>query len=156
MVAEKPYLWLSDHTGAYFSFGKQILIMCQSVSRLVVCLTLCNPMDCSPPGSSVHGDSPGKNTGVGCHFLLQGIIQPREWTWSSALQVDSLLYEPQGKHVCVLAQLWLTFCSPTDCSLLGSSAHGGEFQARLLEWGCYFLLQGIFGFFTTGTTWEAQ
>ena len=31
-------------------------------------------MDCSPSGSSVHGDSPGKNTGVGCHFLLQGIF----------------------------------------------------------------------------------
>ena len=38
------------------------------------CLTLGNPMDCSPPGSSLHGDSPGKNTGVGCHFLLQGIF----------------------------------------------------------------------------------
>ena len=37
-------------------------------------LTLHNPMDCSPPGSSVHGDSPGQNTGVGCHFLLQGIF----------------------------------------------------------------------------------
>ena len=34
------------------------------------CLTLCNPVDCSPPGPSVHGDSPGKNTGVGCHALL--------------------------------------------------------------------------------------
>ena len=34
--------------------------------------TLCDPMDYSPPGSSVHGDSPGKNTRVGCHFLLQG------------------------------------------------------------------------------------
>ena len=32
------------------------------------CSTLCDPVDCSPPGSSVHGDSPGKNTGVGCHF----------------------------------------------------------------------------------------
>ena len=38
------------------------------------CQTLCNPMDCSPPSSSVHGDSPGKNTGVGCHALLQGIF----------------------------------------------------------------------------------
>ena len=38
------------------------------------CPTLCDPMDCSPPGSSVHGDSPGKNTGVGCHFLFQGIF----------------------------------------------------------------------------------
>ena len=33
---------------------------------------LCNPMDCSPPGISVHGDSPSKNTKVGCHALLQG------------------------------------------------------------------------------------
>ena len=38
------------------------------------CPTLCDPIDGSPPGSSVHGDSPGKNTGVGCHFLLQGIF----------------------------------------------------------------------------------
>ena len=38
-----------------------------------LCLTLCSPMDCSLPGSSVW-DSPGKNTGVGCHFLFQGIF----------------------------------------------------------------------------------
>ena len=38
------------------------------------CLTLCDPMDCSPPGSSVHGDSPGKSTGAGCHAFLQGIF----------------------------------------------------------------------------------
>ena len=38
------------------------------------CLTLCDPMDCSLPGSSVHGDSPGKNTGVDCPALLQGIF----------------------------------------------------------------------------------
>ena len=38
------------------------------------CPILCEPMDCSPPGSSVHGDFPGKNTGVGCHALLQGIF----------------------------------------------------------------------------------
>ena len=36
------------------------------------CPTFCNPIDCSPPGSSVHEISPGKNIGVGCHFLLQG------------------------------------------------------------------------------------
>ena len=47
---------------------------------LCVCLvtqsgpTLCDPMNCSPPGSSVLGDSPGKNTGVGDHALLQGIF----------------------------------------------------------------------------------
>ena len=36
------------------------------------CLTLCDSMDYSPPGCSGHGDSPGKNTGVGCHALFQG------------------------------------------------------------------------------------
>ena len=38
------------------------------------CLTLCSPMDCSLPSNSVHGDSPGKNTRVGCHAVLQGIF----------------------------------------------------------------------------------
>ena len=38
------------------------------------CLTLCNSMDCSLSGSSVHGDSLGQNTGVCCHALLQGIF----------------------------------------------------------------------------------
>ena len=38
------------------------------------CPTHCDPMDCSLPGSSVHEDSPGKNTGVGCHAFLQGIF----------------------------------------------------------------------------------
>ena len=40
----------------------------------------CNRMDCSSLGSSVHGDSPGKKTGVGCHFLLRGSSWPRNWT----------------------------------------------------------------------------
>ena len=35
-----------------------------------LCLTLCDPIDRRPPGSSVYGDSPGKNSGVGCHALL--------------------------------------------------------------------------------------
>ena len=38
------------------------------------CLTLCKPMDISLPGSSVYGNSPGKNTGVGCHVFLQRIF----------------------------------------------------------------------------------
>ena len=41
---------------------------------LQLCLTLCNPMDCSAPGSCVHRDSTGKNIEVGCHALLQGIF----------------------------------------------------------------------------------
>ena len=42
------------------------------------CLTLCYPMDYSPQGSSFHRDSPGKNIGVGCHALLQGIFPTQE------------------------------------------------------------------------------
>ena len=38
------------------------------------CSTLCDPVDCSPPGTSIHGDSLGKNTGVGSLSLLQGIF----------------------------------------------------------------------------------
>ena len=41
---------------------------------LWLCPTPCDHMDCSSPGSSVHGDSPSKNSGVVCHALLQGIF----------------------------------------------------------------------------------
>ena len=36
-------------------------------------------MDCSPPGSSLHADSPGENTGVGCHTLFEGIYLTQGW-----------------------------------------------------------------------------
>ena len=58
-------------------------------------------------------DSPGKNTGVGCHFLLQCM---------------------KVKSESELAQLCPTLSDPMDCSLIGSSVHG-IFQARVLEWG---------------------
>ena len=57
-------------------------------------------------------DSPGKNTGVGCHFLLQCI---------------------KVKSKSEVAQLCPTLSDPMDCSLPGSSVHG-IFQARVLEW----------------------
>ena len=58
-------------------FGKDA---CVHAKRLHSCPTLCNPMDCSPPGSSVHGDSLGKNTGVGCHVpSSRGSSWPRDW-----------------------------------------------------------------------------
>ena len=41
------------------------------------CPSLCDPMDCSLPASAVHGISPGNDTGVGCHSLLQGIFLTR-------------------------------------------------------------------------------
>ena len=52
----------------------QDLRPCLPVKSLQSCPTLCNPGDRSPPGSSVHGDSPGKNTGMGCHAFLQRIF----------------------------------------------------------------------------------
>ena len=58
-------------------------------------------------------DSPGKNTGVGCHFLLQCMKVKRESE---------------------VVQSCLTLRDPMDCSLPGSSVHG-IFQARVLEWG---------------------
>ena len=61
------------------------------------CLSLCDPLDCSPPGSSVHADSPGKNTGVGampsCKDFPNSGVEPR----SPALQVNSLPSKPPGK-----------------------------------------------------------
>ena len=44
------------------------------------CLTLCDPLDCSLPGSSVHGIFPGKNTGVGCISYSRGSSWPRDGT----------------------------------------------------------------------------
>ena len=53
--------------------GKTLCLVAQ------LCLILCNPMDCSPPGSSVHGDFLGKNTGVSCHDLLQENFAIHGW-----------------------------------------------------------------------------
>ena len=48
-------------------------------------LTLCNPMNCSPPSSSVHGISQARILEWGCHFLLQGTSQPRDQTQVSCI-----------------------------------------------------------------------
>ena len=53
--------------------------------------TLCNPMDCSPPGSSVYGVFPGKNTRAGCHFPCQGIF-PTQGSNQSLLHCRWILY----------------------------------------------------------------
>ena len=75
-------------------------------------LTLCDPIDGSPPGSHPW-DSPGMNTGVVCHFLLQCM---------------------KVKSESEVARLCLTLSDPMDCSLPGFSVHG-IFQAIVLEWG---------------------
>ena len=53
------------------------MAVCSTLVLVLVaqsCPTLCDPIDCSPPGSSVHEDFPGKNIGVGCHSLIYGIF----------------------------------------------------------------------------------
>ena len=62
------------------------------------CPTLCDPMDCSPPGSSVHGIFPGKNTGVGCHFPSpEDLPEPGIEPTSPALTGGFFTTEPAGK-----------------------------------------------------------
>ena len=75
--ADQIWLW-SLKTIIHLSFrllysGKRVKLSCSSR------VWLCNTMDCRPPGSSVHEDSPGKNIGRGCHALLQGIFLTQEW-----------------------------------------------------------------------------
>ena len=74
--------------------------MCHA-KLLQSCLTLCDPMESSPSGSSFHWDSTGKNTEVGCHALLQGIL-PTQGSNPCNLyllnwQVGSLPLAPPGK-----------------------------------------------------------
>ena len=71
--------WLQDlaknlKRNRYIYIYNCLVHICTWISYGQSCLTLCNPMNCSPRGSSVHGDSPGKNTGVGCHAFLQEIF----------------------------------------------------------------------------------
>ena len=74
---------------------EQLMVCCMCVCAQL-CLTFCDPMDCSPPDSSVQG-FPRQNTGVGCHSLLQGgLPNPGIEPGSPALQADSLPSEPQG------------------------------------------------------------
>ena len=76
---------------------------CVCAKFLQSCLTLCHPMDCSTLGSSVPGNSSGKNAGVGSHFLLQGIF-PIQGPSPHLLcflhwKAGSLTLVPPGKHI---------------------------------------------------------
>ena len=89
------------------SFLEEVLLLLLLLSRFS------HVRLCDPTRLPHLWDSPGKNTGVGCHFLLR------------YMKVKS-----EGE----VAQSCLTLCDPMDCSLPGSSVHG-IFQARTLEWG---------------------
>ena len=58
------------HDSVLLSPSSSVTAACVFATSLQSCPILCNPMDCSPPGSSVHRDSLGRNTGVGCCALL--------------------------------------------------------------------------------------
>ena len=66
------YIYTYTHTHTYIYTYAYIYAVLSLITQSF--LTLWDPLDCSLPGSSVHGDSPGKNTGVGYHALLQGIF----------------------------------------------------------------------------------
>ena len=87
--------------------------MLAAAKSLQSCPTLCDPQRRQPTRLPRPWDSLGKNTGVGCHFLLQCMKVKRESE---------------------VAQWCLTLSDPMDCSLPGSSVHG-ILQARVLEWG---------------------
>ena len=90
-----------------------------AAKSLQLCPTLCDPRDGSPPGSHHPWDSPGKNIGVGCHFLLQCM---------------------KVKSESEVAQSCLTPSDPLDCSLPGSSVHGNLPRKGTIV-GCHCLLR---------------
>ena len=90
-----------------------ILYAAAAAKSLQSCLTLVRPHRRQPTRLPRPWDSPGKNTGVGCHFLLQCM---------------------KVKSKSEVAQSCPTLRDPMDYSLPGSSVHG-IFQARVLEWG---------------------
>ena len=90
-----------------------------AAKSLQSCPTLCDPIDGSPTRLPHPWDSPGKNTGVGCHLLLQCT---------------------KARSKSEVTQSCPTHSNPMDCSPPGSSVHG-IFQARVLEWGAIMWLR---------------
>ena len=99
-------------------------------------------MDCSPPRLLCPWDSPGKNTGVGCHALLQGIFsaQGSNLGLTHCRQIlyrlkhqGSLKYIHTAAAAAKSLQSYPTLCDPTDGSPPGSPVPG-ILQARTLEW----------------------
>ena len=91
-----PYPW---HNSVYW-------LCCAVLRHSQSCPTLCNPLDCGPPSSSVHGDSLGKNTGLGSLSLSSGDLHDQGIKLGSpVLQADSLPAELPGKSMHWLATL---------------------------------------------------
>ena len=117
-----------DSPGKNTGVGCHLLLQCMKVKSesevAQSCPTLRDPMDCSPPGSSIHG-----------------IFQARVLEWGAIAFSSFCLAAAAAK----LRQLCPTLCDPVDCSLPGSSVHG-IFHARVLEWGA-IAFSGDFPYF---------
>ena len=117
-----------------------------------LCLTLCNPMNCSCPGSSAHGDSPGKNIGVGCHALLQGVFSTQESNLG-LLHHRRILYclshqeSKESSIECLLIGLLIAlpavFCSHGLPWILNTAAR--VIASRAL-WACLSSAEFLWGF----------
>ena len=115
---------LFAHRMAVSSLWTVLCLVAQS------CQTLCDPMDCSPPGSSVHGDSPDKNTGVGCHALPHGIL-PTQGLNPGLPHCRQILYRlsPQGSPRILE---WEAIPSPADLPNPGIKLGSPAYQADSL------------------------
>ena len=107
-----PWKWNLCHTLYLQSLeGFTVQIFTSWVNYSVLCLvaqscpTICDAMDSSPPGSSVHGDSPGKNTGVGGHAFLQGIFTA-QGSNSGLLHCRRILYHLSPQISSVIYSFW--------------------------------------------------
>ena len=113
MIEKRSSVIQGQESGFYIFEDLLLLLLGYAAAKSLQCVRLlCDPIDGSLPGSANPWDSPGKNTGVGCHFLLQCM---------------------KVKTESEVAQSCPTLSDPTDCSPPGSSVHG-IFQARVLEW----------------------
>ena len=93
------------------------------------CSTLCDPMDCSSVGSSVHGIPQARILEWVAMPTSRGSSRPRDRTQVCCTGGQLLYHSTTAKSL----QLCPTLCHPLDCSPPGSSVHGIS-QARILEW----------------------
>ena len=146
------YVSLS-HWAVYLKLTNTVKL-CTVLSRSVMCQscpTLCNPMDCSPLGSSVRGDSPGKNTGVGCHVLLQGVFPTQQLNPGFCIENSGSLWwtgRPGVLQFMVSQRVghdWATELNWTEllhCRwILYHLNHQGS--PRILEWVAYPFSRGL-------------
>ena len=132
------------------------------------CPTLCNPMDCRPPGFSVDGILQARRVEWVAIPMTRGSSQHSDEPGFPHCRQIILYLSHQKEILCLAAQSCPTLCDPMDCRPPGFSVHGIP-QARILEWVARLSSRGSFspsieyvmsplagGFFTTRATWETQ